>query len=120
MVYMYVTLLLNVSAYGSRLEGGGYKRKEYILLNTCRYEAKTRVLNKITLKNVCSFGNTKRFHMHLSTFFLSDAHKHHHQKYPSFCSVCPYVDVILHAATDKLHKIRNQNYFQFANNFYKP
>jgi hypothetical protein len=93
--------------------------KEYILLNTCRYEAKTRVLNQITLQNVCNFGHTKRFHMHLSTYFISDAHKHLHQKYPSCCSVCPYVDVTVHAVTDILHTIHNQTYFQFVNNFYK-
>jgi hypothetical protein len=45
------------------------KKKEYILLNTCRYEAKTHELNKITLQNISNFGHTKRFHMHLSTFF---------------------------------------------------
>jgi hypothetical protein len=116
----YATLLRHISAYGGHLERGCYQRKEYILLNTCRYEAKTRALNKITLKNVCNFGHTKSFYMHLSTFFISDAHKHLYQKYPSCCSVCPCVDVTVHAVTDNLHTIRNQNYFQFANNFYKP
>jgi len=78
------------------------------------------VLNKITLQNVCNFGQITRSHMHITTLFISDAHKHVHQKYPSCCSVCLYVDVTVHAVTDNLHTIHNQNYFQFANRFYKP
>jgi len=41
------------------------------------------VLNKITLQNICNFGQITRSHMHITKLFLSDAQKHVHQKYPS-------------------------------------
>jgi hypothetical protein len=80
-IYKLIKLLLHVSAYGVHFEGGGYQRKEYLLLNTCRYKGKTRVLNKIHCKMSVTLD---RLHVFISTVIYFAC-----QKYPSCCSVCP-------------------------------
>jgi hypothetical protein len=52
---MYITLLLHASAYDGKLNAGGKQTEGFLVLNTCSYKTKTRVLNKIIFYYVCNF-----------------------------------------------------------------
>jgi hypothetical protein len=67
-VYKYVILLLHVSAHDGKLKGGGYQRKEYLLLKTCRYKLRFASLltlltpwSRVLLEKLTGFQLVKKF-----------------------------------------------------------